>query len=61
MDEADGLAAVPLPLGECAAHASVEGLDGSVEDAAGGVQVAGAEGIGIAGQAGARERQPMAA
>ena len=48
-------------LVERAAHAAVEGLDGGVEDAAGRVEVAGAEGVGVAGQAGAREGQPPVA
>ena len=59
MDDADGLAAMPLALGQGPAHAAVEGLDGGVEDAAGRIEVARAKGIGVAGQPGAREGQAI--
>ena len=57
MDDADGLAAMPLAFGESASHAAVESLDRGVEDAARSVEMAGAEGIGVARQTGARKRQ----
>ena len=59
MDDADGLAAMPLALRQRAGHAAVEGLDGGVEDAACRVEMVGAEGIRVAGQAGAGKGQAV--
>ena len=61
MDDADRLAAMALGVAEGAAHAAVEGLDGGVENAPGGVEVAGPEGIGVARQAGAGIGQSLGA
>ena len=55
----DRLAAVALVLGQGAAEPSVEGGDGGVEDAAGGVEVAGPQGVGIARQSGPGEGQRL--
>ena len=61
IDHADRLAAVALAVAEGAAHAAVEGLDGGVKDAPGGVEVAGPEGIRVARQAGAGEGERLGA
>jgi hypothetical protein len=57
VDDADGLAAMPLAFGESASHAAVKSVDRGVEYAARSVEVTGAEGIWVARQTGARQRQ----
>ena len=61
VDQADGLAAMPLTLASSAGHAAVERLDGRVENAARRIEMVRAESIRIAGQAGARKGEMVAA
>jgi hypothetical protein len=52
---------VALGVTEGTAHAAVKGFDGGVKDAAGGIEMARAKGVGVAWQAGARIRQGLGA
>ena len=59
VDQANGLATMSLAFRQDTPHAAVEGLDGGVQDAACRVEVARAQGVRIAGQAGAGESQAI--
>jgi hypothetical protein len=53
MNRTDGLAAMPLVLGERTGHPAIERFDRGVEDGASGVKMMGAKCVGIARQTGA--------
>ena len=57
VDHPGGLAAVAVVSGEGAFELAVEGLDGGVEHLADGVEVLGAEGVGVSGEAGPGEEE----
>ena len=48
VNHADGLAAMPLALGERSGHAAVERLDGGIEDGACRIEMVRAKGVRVA-------------